>query len=144
MASYILADITIVNDTTMMINIEKQDLDDILNRISDMDYIEIIQLEESASYRANCIKKIYKKQKGKTYSYHSVKDIYTITENDDNDICNVVDSFNFNDVISIATESNNIHISINDMNGIYSIVFCKYNGFFRRLFNSIRDFFIRR
>lgn len=141
-----MADITIVNDTIMSTNIEKQDLDDILNGISDMDYIEIIQIEESVRYnRADCIKKIYKKQKGRKYSYHSVKDIYTITENNDNDICNVVESFNYNDVIGIVTESNNIHITINDdMNGIYSIVFCKYNGFFRKLFNSIIDFFIRR
>ena len=140
-----MADITIVNDTTRMINIEKQDLDDILNRISDMDYIEIIQIEESVRYnRADCIKKIYKKQRGRKYSYHSVKDIYTITENNDNDICNVVESFNYNDVIGIVTESNNIHITINDMNGIYNIAFCRYNGFFRRLLNSIIDFFIRR
>lgn len=136
-----MTDTTIVNDTIMKTNIDKEDLDDILNRISDMDYIEKVQLEESHRSISN---KIHKRQKGKTYSYHSVKDIYTITENNDNDICNVVDSFNFNDVISIATESNNIHITINDMNGIYNIVFCKYNSFFRRLFNSIRDFFIRR
>ena len=140
-----MTDVTFVNDTILKTNITKEELNDILNRISNMDYIEKIQLRESASYRYNSTKKINKKRKGRKYSYHFIKDIYTITENDDSDICNVVISFNFND-ISVVTEVQpySIHITINDMNDIYDIVFCKYTNFFKQLFNHIKDFFIRR
>lgn len=140
-----MSDITIVNDTIMKTNITKEELNDILNGISNMDYIEKIQLRESASYRYNSTKKINRKRKGRKYSYHFVKDIYTITENDDNDICNVVISFNFNDIYVVTeVQPYSIHITINDMNDIYDIVFCKYNNFFKQLFNHIKDFFIRR